>query len=42
MVIADSALAKSRDVLLALALEILLLDVEMAPQISIPALWAQG
>jgi hypothetical protein len=42
MVIAVSAQAKSRDVLLALRQEIPLPDVGMAAQISIPALWAKG
>jgi hypothetical protein len=41
MEIAVSAQAKSQDVLLALGLEILLMDVGMATVISIPALWAQ-
>ncbi len=42
MVIAVSAQPKSRDVLLALRLEIPLLDVGMAELISTPALWAKG
>jgi hypothetical protein len=42
MEIAVLAQAKSLDVLLALRLEILLMDVGLATVISIPALWAKG
>lgn len=42
MEIVVSEQAKSLDVLLALGLEILLMDVGMATVISIPALWAPG